>query len=277
MLDVLVRSTSADGSGFDVEIAARVAASFRGSLTAVHVVPMGLLPLAPYDPGMLDAAATLEAERLVEEAEKNAPAFSAWASSLGVRNAVWMASAGDATHVMSRIATWHDLYVTQRSSRDDDWWARPAGVARIVLSNRLPTLIVPAGTDPARLAGTVAVAWNGTPGAARALHGARAFVEHARDVVVLVGNDRRAAEVWPTVALPPWLARHRPNARIRQLGDIGDGGEPTGAALLSAAREEQADLLVTGAYGHTRFSEWILGGVTRHLLEHAPLPMVMRH
>jgi nucleotide-binding universal stress UspA family protein len=54
-------------------------------------------------------------------------------------------------------------------------------------------------------------------------------------------------------------------------------GEPVGAALLRTAAEAGADLLVMGGYGRTRFSELVLGGVTRHVLAHAELPLLIAH
>jgi nucleotide-binding universal stress UspA family protein len=53
--------------------------------------------------------------------------------------------------------------------------------------------------------------------------------------------------------------------------------EPVGAALLKAAAEVGADLLVMGGYGRTRLSELVLGGVTRHVLAHSPLPLLLSH
>ena len=55
------------------------------------------------------------------------------------------------------------------------------------------------------------------------------------------------------------------------------GAEPVGATLLRAATEVSADLLVTGGYGHSRWRELILGGVTRHLLSHSAVPVLMTH
>ena len=59
---------------------------------------------------------------------------------------------------------------------------------------------------------------------------------------------------------------------------VGEGfHERAGEALLEAARDVGADLLVMGAYGRSRFSEWALGGATRHVLTHAQMPVLMRH
>lgn len=277
MSDVLVRAQALGHWDRGVEAAARLAATFRGALTAVHVVPIGMPPITTYDPGMLAAAAAMEAERQMREAEDHAEAFDAWAASMGARNPVWLASTGDAAQALEYVAGCHDLAVAALDPSDDDPWAHVGGVGRIVLATRLPTLVLPPGIDAGRVFSTVAVAWNGRPGAARALHGALPFIARAHRVVVLTGEAQRPATMRRSFCLEDWLERHRPDADIHALGDIGDGGEPTGAALLAAARQENADLLVMGAYGHARFSEWVLGGVTRHVLAHADLPLLMRH
>ena len=51
----------------------------------------------------------------------------------------------------------------------------------------------------------------------------------------------------------------------------------TGGALLSAAMAANVDLLVMGAFGHSRTREWVLGGVSRHMLAHSPIPLLMQH
>ena len=55
------------------------------------------------------------------------------------------------------------------------------------------------------------------------------------------------------------------------------GADDAGIAILAAAASQGADLLVMGAYGRTRFSEWMFGGATRHVLAEATLPVLMRH
>ncbi|HEY9132866.1 MAG TPA: universal stress protein [Dyella sp.] len=55
------------------------------------------------------------------------------------------------------------------------------------------------------------------------------------------------------------------------------GNDGIGPTLLDAVAENHADLLVMGAWGHSRFNEWVLGGATRYVLQHARLPVLMAH
>ena len=279
MSDVLVRAEHLDRWDAGVTTAARLAAALRGGLTAVHVVPIGIPPLSPYDPGLLAATAALEVSRQMREAEARAAEFTAWASSMGAKDPVWLTAAGDAAQALTRVAAWHDMLVARVDAADDDPWAHPGGVGRMILSTRLPTLVLPAGADAATdvAFAIAAVAWNATPESARALHAALPLLERAQRVVILDGGSAQPPVMMPPLDLAHWTARHLPNAERRTLGHIGDGGEATGAALLAAARESGADLLVMGAYGHTRLSEWVLGGVTRHLLSNTRIPLLMRH
>ena len=70
-----------------------------------------------------------------------------------------------------------------------------------------------------------------------------------------------------------YLSHHRIEVSPRVILDKGSGAEQ----LIQIAREERADLLVTGAYGHSRLGEWIFGGVTRELLASSPICCLMSH
>jgi len=59
--------------------------------------------------------------------------------------------------------------------------------------------------------------------------------------------------------------------------DLSDSDADAGAAILKAAAESGADLIVMGAFGRSRFKEWILGGATRHVLENMTVPVFMAH
>ena len=78
----------------------------------------------------------------------------------------------------------------------------------------------------------------------------------------------------PTPQMPAILAEHGIAAELHAL-PIGAG--PFGAALLDKAHELGADMLVMGAYQHSPLRELLLGGVTRHMLAHADLPVLLRH
>ncbi len=141
-----------------------------------------------------------------------------------------------------------------------------------LLSAGRPLLLVPP-TPPATVGERLAIAWNGGAEAARAVAGALPFLDTAKTVHVLTAATRRTD---PEVAqdLLGYL-QWRGIAAERQAVTITD--EPVAEALLQAASGAGADLLVMGGYGRTRLSELVLGGVTRHVLSHPTMPLLMAH
>ncbi len=117
------------------------------------------------------------------------------------------------------------------------------------------------------------VAWNGTREAARATHDALPFLTQA-DKVVVLGVSASGEDHIPGADLSTHLARHGVSVEIhnREANDVS-----VGDAILNAASDYGADLLVIGAYGHSRLRELVLGGVTRHLLRHMTIPVLMSH
>lgn len=133
------------------------------------------------------------------------------------------------------------------------------------------TLLVPAGGmagPPER----IAVAWNGTPEAARAVQAARPLLSAAREIHLIgIGNPR--LEPAKLESLAAYLEVHGIASTSHRVS--GDGG--VGGALLRGAQEHAADLLVMGGYGRSRMQELIFGGATRHVIGHADLPVLLAH
>jgi nucleotide-binding universal stress UspA family protein len=274
MHDILVRATAIDAWDDGVLCAARLAAARRGSVTAIHVVPgaMTMAPASAWDGGEMVAAFAAEIARELNASRARASAFAAWASSLGVAHPTWLASAGDAAEVFGYAGNWHDLLVLPLDNESGDPWSAAGGVARLVLRAALPCLVLPRGAVVPERCDVVAVAFNGSVEAIRALHSALPILREARRVIVLLGERRPAFDPLPAFPLETWCDRHLSHVEYAPLALRDEG-----AAILQAAHAGGAQLLVMGAYGHSRFAEWVLGGVTQHMLDHADLPLLMRH
>jgi nucleotide-binding universal stress UspA family protein len=144
----------------------------------------------------------------------------------------------------------------------------------VMLSVARPVLLVPYAGAPQRIEGKALLAWDGGLEASRAAFSGLPLLRRAREVVVA-----RFGEQGPDVPgngepdLLAWLARHNINASIEPPHpEIGAGN-----ALLSLAFYLQAGLIVMGGYGHTRFRELLLGGVTKTVLESMTVPVLMAH
>jgi nucleotide-binding universal stress UspA family protein len=140
-----------------------------------------------------------------------------------------------------------------------------------------PALVIPAqGTAnlPPRRA---LFAWDGSREAARAASDAVQLLQgSAEESVVLVVNPERRAQFSdrPGSGLVGYLGRHGVKARVQETRHQGRGVAET---ILNQAQLAGADLLVMGGYGHSRFREMMVGGVTRYVLEHARMPVLFSH
>ncbi len=161
-----------------------------------------------------------------------------------------------------------DLVVAGRPGDDAE---TEYAVEALLFNAGVPVLLMPPGFDT--LEGRhIGVAWDGGVAASRALRGARALLRRADKVSVITVQERRKT---PTAE----AARHA----IERLGkavetlavEAGDG--PVGEVLGETATKAGCDLLVMGAYGHSRLREFMLGGATRSVLRASPLPALLCH
>ena len=257
-----------------VEYAGRLAAMLDASLTGAYVYPSPLYTAPRHSAPELIDAIFRNARALEAEAAATHEPFVQWARALGVPRPSWHVAEGYLPDVLSQVGTWHDLLVL--GIDDEGSWGSPSDVATLVLTSHLPTIAVPAGMREAKL-DCVALAWNGAPEAVRAIHAAVPLLQRAERVVLLRGEQRNAFPdiTWkPPFEIDAHLARH--GLAFDERGIDADDAH-AGEALLETADKVRASLLVMGAYGRTRFSEWALGGATRHVLSHARIPVFMRH
>lgn len=139
------------------------------------------------------------------------------------------------------------------------------------------TPIIVLGKDAEKLPDikTVMIAWNGEPQAAKAVHECLHWINgEAEAHVVLVDPDEYLHGPNPGDDLAAYLSRQGLKVTVDRLPlgrrDVSD-------ILLEHAVDIDADLLVMGAYGHSRLREWLLGGTTREILQKAQLPVMMAH
>lgn len=276
MRDIAVYSESFKAWFPHVEYAIRLAAAFGASVTGVCVCPSPDAMMSAHDAPGLVLESLQEARQLMENAHAAEPSFLALARELGVVDAFWQVAAGDIPHNMRLIGNWHDLLVLGRTSRST--WGSSSAIGDIVLGcGGVPCLIAPDTQDKLPTLNRIAIAWNGSAEALRAVHAALPMLARAWKVVIFNRGGHRAAGMddWlPGFDLVGYLQRQGVVAEIHALPDRGEG---IGSDLLHAAGDVRADLLVMGGYGHTRLREWILGGATKEVLEKTTIPVLMRH
>lgn len=190
----------------------------------------------------------------------------------GTASAAWNELTGRRDDVIPKMARVSDLTVLRRPDDQTPVELGPVLEATLFGAGR-PLLIMPP-RETREFGQTPAIAWNGSTEAARAVAGALPFLDGARAVRLLT------AETWRTSAdvgldLAAYLEWRGIACQEHTVTAAKD--ESVGAALLRTAAEVGADLLVMGGYGRTRFSELVLGGVTRHVLAAAELPLLVSH
>jgi nucleotide-binding universal stress UspA family protein len=162
-----------------------------------------------------------------------------------------------------------DLTVVPHPDAGEDVSSSDALHAVLFDSGR-PVLIAPQ-IAPNTIGSRVCLGWNGTAESASAVYAALPWLQRADAVRILSADGyQRRGPAAPDLAA--YLSLHGVHADIVMFQSVGNS---VGAGLLAAARDFGCDLLAMGAYSHSRLRQLILGGVTRHVLEHAALPVMM--
>jgi len=152
---------------------------------------------------------------------------------------------------------------------------RIANTGAAILAAGRPILVVPAGVKSLEAAHVV-IGWKDTREARRAVVDALPFLHEAERVTVveICENDEIGAARLRLDDVVHYLARHRTKAESRTETRIQGSGADQ---MIEFAQNQAADLLVTGAYGHSRLNEWIFGGMTHDLLTSSPICCLMSH
>jgi nucleotide-binding universal stress UspA family protein len=175
---------------------------------------------------------------------------------------------------IAREARSADLVITGIGSDGMLDASRPVNIGDLVMQVGRPVLIVPTAADEVKLE-QVVIAWKNTRETRRAAFEALPLLKTAAHVTVveISADEELAAARTHVEDVVGWLKWHGVVAESHASPSIGDD-----ASLLNAiAREQGADVIVAGAYGHSRMREWVLGGVTRDLLLRAEQFALLSH
>jgi nucleotide-binding universal stress UspA family protein len=258
-----------------LEPAVRLAARHNAHLIGMHVfagVPAPPVPL-PYGADLVKAVAAAQVKETEEIRDiftrmtANQPFVAEWRTEKGPRV--------DPTSVVIEHGRAADLIVTGQT--DPDWEATPlVDIAEhLALGSGRPVLVVPYVGRYPELGRNVVIAWKAGRESARAVFDALPILRQAEQVQILEigeGHSRDGTSSDNTIAIA--LARHgiKPTVRTSIAGDISVGDE-----ILSRLSDMVGDLLVMGAYGHSRMRELVFGGVTRHIAKHMTVPTLFSH
>lgn len=286
---ILVALGGGSASTGAIELACRLARRFNSHLEALHARPDPREMVAAVTDGFATPIAGTLLEKAIADAAEAAQKARALFDRAVTRHALplrdaplplgidpalqrrasaaWREETGFGAGIIADRARIFDLLILGRSGRVVGE-PHSEAIEEALLSSGRPVLVAPA-EPPKALGETIALAWNDTPEAARALTAALPFLVQAKAVHVLSLGDKNAGE----------LAQHLAWYGIRATATVLNPAERAGIGelLLSVSREQGADLLVMGGYGHAPWRETLFGGATRAVLGSSRLPILLSH
>ncbi len=238
----------------------------------LHVVPIAAASFAAPE---AVALYTSETETLYREALAWEPEWRATLGRHGLQGE-WQVAQGDVVESLCHASRWCDLLVLERSQVVPDAPTGWGTVSRTIFNTSAPVLVITETARPRSVGSRIVIAWNESRGAMLAIRGALPLLARADQVIVLEGEPEEnpfGLRYLPRPDLRAWLARHGIRAEFQRFTATREHG----AAILDTAHALSADLIVMGAWGHSRLAEMVLGGTTRHLFQSSDLPLLVAH
>lgn len=271
--DLLVHVDNSKACENRVQAAVDLATQHGAHLTGLYVVPELMIPVyaeVRIGPEVIEAQERA-AKAQAEKAEKK---FRGVAEKAGI-NAEWRCQQGSLVSMLSTHARYADILIIGQTDERDPYTIPDGVAAQVVLESGRPLLMIPYIGVKKPIGKNVMVAWNTSREAVRAVAEAMPLLEAAEQVYVMAVNPPNSGmgDI-PCADISLHLARHgvKAEARSAPAKDV-----DVGNALLSRAADDDIDLLVMGAYGHSRLREMVVGGATRHLLKNMTIPVLLAH
>lgn len=290
--DILVHTDNSRNSEVRLEYATRLAETHEAYLTGLYVAasspePVPTIRQAPnYIVPDLGGGSLRDYEEKASElrsqysdharqaAEAAKSRFREASKERGISNE-WIYTEESMINALTHHARFCDVAVVGQPGPDSRRYFGETPTDHLILSVGHPVLVIPTLAEGFTVGKRVMIAWDRSPLATRAVHNSRPFLRHAESVHILAINlkPEKKGES-PGSGICEHLARHDIEAKPIHLEGKGDHLYDV---ILAQAEKLEIDLIIMGAYGHSRLREQILGGNTYHLLNHSPIPMLMSH
>jgi nucleotide-binding universal stress UspA family protein len=270
--DLLLHLRRCDEPTAAVRIGLALARRLGAWTLGLHVVPIASAAFASPEAVAMQVH---EADRLYRDAGARAAWWYELLAAHQLQGA-WQVAQGDAVEAVCHAARWSQLAVIERPNANPD---APTGwgiVSRSVFGAATPVVVVPEACRTSEAGTRIVVAWNRSRESHLAIRGALPLLERADEITVLAGepaDNPFALRYLPSLDLGAWLTRHGIAARFVAFRPERNHGP----ALLEAASAAAANLIVMGAWGHSRISELVLGGSTRYLFQNSDVPLLVAH
>ena len=271
--DLLVHVSSEQESEPAVDAALTLADQHDAHLTGLGIRPpidMPTYAMARLPDSVMEILEERERDRL--KAAKGM--FEAKVKQTGRENrSDWRTDSGIVDEVLGLHARYFDLVVSVQHNPDIEDQRFSTIAEDVLLSGGRPVLVVPHIGAPATVGRKVIVAWNASREAARAVADAMPVLDSADTAEIFIAGEQDIGDL-PGADIATHLARHGTDVEVyRAVVDDTSVGD----TLLNRVADIGADLIVMGGYGRSRFREFILGGVTRHVLQHMTVPVLLSH
>lgn len=270
--DVLIHLRRCENGSTATDAGLRLAARLNAHVLGLHAVAISSAAFASPE---AVAVQVNDASNLVEEARKRAPWWQQQLDRYGV-SGEYQVLQGDPVETLCHASRWSDFVVIERPIHVPD---APTGwgiVSRTVFGASAPVVVVPETAPAEQVGENILIAWNASRESNLAIRGALPLLTRAKKVTVLEGEPSTnpfALNSLPNFDLRAWLERRGIHAEFKSFTPKKDHGP----AVLDAAHEIGADTIVIGAWGRSRITELVLGGVTRHLFQNSDLPLLVAH
>ena len=275
--DIMLLCDAGEANDYRVETTLLYAKVYQAHVTGVHLIPYPIIPvyggtfpepIPYYASDQLDEASNIEKD-LKSKFTKKASEMEVpceWKSLEGVDVRYIIDTARYTDLVV--VPQGYSRYGEENTQKIDDYLSIHLG---------RPLLVIPDLKKIFNLPKNVIIAWNESHEAARAVHDALPFLDLAERVQVVsvsLTNKQEKAYMIYCDDLRKHLSHHGINVEVVAVDESSKG---TGATILQSAIEYDADLIIMGAYGHSRLKEIVLGGATRYLLKHTSIPLFLSH
>ncbi|MDP8915643.1 MAG: universal stress protein [Pseudomonadota bacterium] len=256
-----------------LEAAVDLAVRFEATLIGVGAETFPLAYASP-EAAFIEGALIAEHRARIESGFGEARSIFERASAGRVQAVEWRSAYERPAEVMAREARAADLVVASASGGREDVYSH-AAAADLVMTAGRPVLVVPQEARALR-GRSVLIGWKDAREARRAVTDALPFLRLADEVGIVEVCDVRDQEAAFARTSDVARALERRGVKAHPHARLASEASPA-ADLSRIADEHEADLLVVGAYGHSRLREWIFGGVTRSLLDQKERFVLMSH
>lgn len=270
--DILVHVDSTAASRGRLKLALLLADCFGGRLIGLHVTPDASVP--PYfKPSAIERIARIYTTNAHAAAKRAEALFRNETKRTGAP-VVWECISGVMDERIAERARFADLLVIGQFDAENPPSISSFSLpAKVVFDSASPIIVVPNERDTGDIGKHIVAAWDGSPEAARAIRDALPLLRRAKRVMLLAVDPDEQGHIpggADALQMADHLLRHGVEAIVEE---ISSGGSNVSEMLSMQAAEFSADLLIMGAYGHSRVLEFIVGGTTVRVLENTKIPV----